>query len=104
MTDLVTRAMAHPGVWGSLYLNASGPDEARQIIKALGGLWEKESVSGTYWLQRKEGDFTIHVFIPSMCEKVQVGEEIIPAQPATKAQVVPKYEYRCKDLHEAIGG
>ena len=102
MNDLIARAMAMPGAKVAVNFHGLTPEAAREVTRTLGGIWQKDASHGTYWLSQDVGDHQVTVFIKSMCERVQVGTEILPAKPATEAIEVPKYEYRCKELHEAI--
>ena len=77
-------------------------EHARELISTLGGHFKKGSNGLAYWLSRIIEDTLsvrqeIIIFVPGMCQRVQVGEKEIPTIPE------PVYEYRCDSLFEVEG-
>lgn len=92
-----------PGASMTVNFHSHSVEEATTLRAQIGGRWEKNSSDGYYWLTRELDGATINIFIPSMCERVEVGTIELPAVPALPARTIPQYEYRCKALHEAVG-
>lgn len=65
---------------------------------AIGGFREKV-VEGSYAVTRRRfGPHKVDVNISreAVCERVQVGERIVPAQAAVEEHVEPVYEWQCE--------
>ena len=87
---------------------ARSKEHARELVRELGGHFKKGSANALYWISRIIEDTPrvrqeLTIFIPSMCQRVQVGEKEIPAVPEQPAHVEPVYEYRCDSLFEVEG-
>lgn len=85
----------------SIVFHAQTKDEARNLIHKIGGRFEKNSYEGTYWVkqQDEQAGWEIQIFIPSMCQRVQVGETVFPAT-MRPAMTIPTYDYQCDQLFE----
>jgi hypothetical protein len=76
---------------------------ARAIVKALGTSEKDWSVDSLIMLRKKFGPIMLR-FVGQrgdVCERVQVGTKLVPAQPAspaTEEYEEPVYEYRCSSL------
>jgi len=65
---------------------------------ALGGFREKV-VQGSYAITRRRfgpHKVEVNIYRDKVCERVQVGEKVIPAQEATEERIEPVYEWRCE--------
>jgi hypothetical protein len=67
--------------------------EIRRQLEAGG---EKKSISDTIYFTRRFGDLELDINInkDNSCERVKVGERVIPAQPE---RTEPVYEWKCPD-------
>lgn len=63
--------------------------------------------SGSYFdLRKKFGQYvTLEITADrtAVCERVEVGTEVVPARPAEPEKIVPKYEWVCNDT-AILGG
>ncbi len=61
--------------------------------------WTKEYTDTWFMLRRKFGEVTLDVNIErgQVCRQVEVGEKVVPAQPATPERVEKVYEWVCDD-------
>jgi hypothetical protein len=88
-----------------LHIPASNVDELREIMRALGGPWQKDIGDWYAYIVRMEGTLKIEVSISrdAVCEAVVVGEKAveIPDPDAPRIRVMrPKIEWRCSPLLE----
>jgi hypothetical protein len=78
---------------------ADDKEELAVLVRGK-GTWDKIAES-SYMVFRKDFGhvrYDINIAREKVCEKVVVGVEIIPARPATKEQIVDKYEWKCLPL------
>ena len=86
--------------------SAKEKEFVRKVIRALGGLWEKDPNGSTMYFKQEDvfGYFstTIYVDRDAVCERKLVGTKDVevPAQEAVEAHVetVPLYEWECGSL------
>ncbi len=78
---------------------------ARQIVRALGGKWDKRTWDGTYLLNQKPDrglEYIIYLDRDEVCERVVVGqtEKIMPAVEAQpeRVELVDEVEWRCGSI------
>lgn len=91
--------------FGGLTFNVTtwSEDEFRDAGRHIGGFREK-CFEGSYAIQRlRFGPHKIDVIVGRevVCEKVQIGERVIPAQPAQEERVEPIYDWRCEGFEAA---
>lgn len=86
-----------------IYLFCANADSFLKNTKALGG-FTREFNDYSAQVHKKFGvvKFTVHTARESVCEKVKVGVEVLPAEPekiipAKPERVVDKYEYKCPE-------
>lgn len=82
---------------------------ARKIARAVGGKWDKNAYTDTFYLEQKRGALTLRIVAAreAVCERVVVGTETVTI-PATEAQVIDAQpsrteerevvEWRCEPL------
>jgi len=79
-------------------LFAWNKEDFDDLSSAIGGLREK-TLEGTYAIVRRRfGPHRVEVNInrDKVCKRVQVGEAVVPAQPAVEEHVEPVYEWQCE--------
>ena len=87
-----------PIPYGEEYFNIWVYTKAEMSALVKGkGRWEKKA-EANYMLFRKQFgtiNYDINITRDRICERVVVGEEIIPARPAEPERVVEKVEWKC---------
>lgn len=97
-----------PAAYGvNLSLVATSKAELASLVRAAGSLKKVEAYSpDNMKLSRMFGPIGFHILANKndTCERVKVGEEIVPAKPARTVElpaepekVVERYEWRCPD-------
>lgn len=81
-------------------------ESVAEVARSLGGEWEKEASDIYFYLNRTVGDCKDAIYAYAerkvVCERVKVGEKVVPAQPETLVPATPErveevYKWVCPD-------
>lgn len=96
--------MPAPHVNTEMFFVVDNKEELAAFVREIGSLEKMEWVADDSYELRKTFSATVMVRLivdkGGTCERVKVGEEVIPAKPerilaAEPERVVPKYEWKC---------
>ena len=104
LSDHILAAAQMEDAHVAVTFHPSTKEEASTLIRRIGGRFTKNSYQGSYWVTQRDekAGCNITIFIPSMCQRVQVGETVLP-ETVCPAVTIPKYEYQCEQLFEVDG-
>ena len=71
-------------------------DEIAELVRGK-GKWDKQAAESYMYFRKTFGpiNYDINISRDQVCEKVVVGQTVIPARPATPEQVIDKIEWKC---------
>jgi hypothetical protein len=98
LADFIEAYPDLPLPYGEEYFNiwVYTKEEVSTLVRGK-GKWEKIAETNQMVFRKKFGplNYDINITRDRVCEKIVVGQEIIPARPATPEQVIDKIEWRC---------
>jgi len=84
-------------------------DEIAELVRGK-GKWDKQAAESYMYFRKTFGpiNYDINISRDQVCERVVVGQTVIPARPATPEQVIDKIEWKCTpvldhEVDEALG-
>jgi hypothetical protein len=84
----------------ALYYFEDGKKKAQEIVRALGGKWDKSSDDNTFNLTRELEPglkLTIRIFHAYVCTKEVIGKRLVPAQEARPEREEEIIRWICPD-------
>ena len=83
-----------------VYLSNAHADTVRSLARTE-GVFQKQYAGSFFNLKRLfSGDvvYELNIQRDAVCERVQVGETVVPERPAVAEHVEPVYEWQCEPL------